>query len=126
MKRLPIRLQRTLSLWVLSRASVPTTQPQQGLSQEGFHVLSLRPRVTGPLLHSFLEAWHHHPTPICWPHPPGLPSTLQGGLPVRRPSQAQAGLWFISAAPAASLKRPRKQGQLVGMKEGAALGHVWR
>lgn len=65
-------------------------------------------------------AWHHHPTP---PPLAGLillvfPPTLQGSLPVRRPSQAQAGLWFISAAPAASLSRLVNRGSQWGRRRG--------
>lgn len=66
-----------------------------------------------------ISSWRHrHSTlaplaPSCW-----SPPTLQAGLPVRRPFQAQAGLWFISAAPAASLSRLVNRGSRQGRRRG--------
>lgn len=75
-----------------------------------------------------ISSWRHrYPTPAelasscrSAPHPPNTyPSqNLQASLPVRRPSQAQAGLWFISAAPAASLSRLVNRGSLQRRRRG--------
>ena len=72
--------------------------------------------TAGQLLHFLLEASPPRPvlaSPIVLVSP-----TLQAGLPVRRPSQAQAGLWFISAAPAASLSRLVNRGSRQGRRRG--------
>lgn len=66
-----------------------------------------------------ISSWRHrHPTPAEASPILLVSPTLQAGLPVQRPSQSQAELWFISAAPAASLSllvnRGSRQGRAVG------------
>ena len=72
--------------------------------------------TAGQLLHFLLEA--SPPCPVLASPIVLVSPTLQAGLPVRRPSQAQAGLWFISAAPAASLSRLVNRGSRQGRRRG--------
>lgn len=66
-----------------------------------------------------ISSWRHrHPTPAEASPILLVSPTLQAGLPVQCPSQSQAELWFISAAPAASLSllvnRGSRQGRVGG------------
>lgn len=99
----------------------PPTQPQQGLSPQVLEVGrgGTAPRVTGLMLPFSLR--HGITTP---PPPPHLlasscwSSPQSPGRPVRRPSQAQPGFWFISAAPAASLSGLVNRGSRWGRRRG--------
>ena len=116
--------------WAPRRPEHPPAWPQRGLPsgrpQHGWRAEvekgwgGAAPGVAGQQDSCSISSWRHrHPTPALWPHPAVSPlHTLQAGLPVRRPSQAQAGLWFISAAPAASLSRLVNRGSRQGWRRG--------
>lgn len=70
-------------------------------------------RTAAPFLPQGIATPPQWLAPSCW-----SPPTLQAALPVQRPSQAQAGLWFISAAPAASLSRLVNRGSRRGRRRG--------
>ena len=105
--------------------------PQGGLQPEAEKGWGAVPGAAGPQDSCSISSWRHrHPAPGLASHIVLVSPTLRAGLPVRRPSQAQAGLWFISAAPAASLSRLVNRGSRQGRRRGRsgprlALGLFW-
>lgn len=105
--------------WFPTCLVYPPAWPQQGLLPclrwEG---VGAAPREAGQRPSCSISSWRDSTQPPPrQPYTVGLPHS-PAGLLVRHPSQAQAGLWFISAAPAASLSRLVNRGSGQGRRRG--------